>query len=46
MWRLLSGDWKPAHLSELATHVSLDQVGEAVQRILRGEVAGRVVVRV
>jgi putative YhdH/YhfP family quinone oxidoreductase len=46
IWRLLSQEWKPQHLNELAAYVTLDGVGDAVQRILRGEVAGRVVVRI
>lgn len=43
MWRLLAGDWKPTGLGELATFIGLDQLGDAVREILRGEVAGRTV---
>lgn len=45
MWRLLAGDWKPSGLAHLATFIGLDQLGDAVQEILGGQVAGRVVVR-
>lgn len=46
IWELLSSTWKPKDLSTLAEFVDLDDVGSAVQRILEGQIAGRVVVRV
>jgi putative YhdH/YhfP family quinone oxidoreductase len=46
IWRLLAIEWKLDGLNELATRVKLEDVGEQVQRILRGEVAGRVVVEI
>ncbi len=46
IWRLLANEWKLDGLNELATRVKLEDVGEQVQRILRGEVAGRVVVEI
>jgi acrylyl-CoA reductase (NADPH) len=46
LWKHMADDWRPAMLDQLAIFVDLDQVNEAVQRILRGEVIGRTVVRV
>jgi len=46
LWDHMAVDWRPAMLDRLANEVSLDQVGDAVQRILRGEIVGRTVVRV
>ena len=45
LWRRLAKEWKPEHLREVATFVGLEALSDAVQRILRGEVAGRVVVK-
>lgn len=46
IWDRLAGSWKPARLRELATEITLDQVASAVASILKGEIAGRVVVRI
>lgn len=46
IWDRLAGSWKPARLRELATEISLDQLAASVASILKGEVAGRVVVRI
>jgi putative YhdH/YhfP family quinone oxidoreductase len=46
IWDRLAGSWKPAQLRELATEITLDQVASAVASILKGEIAGRVVVRI
>jgi NADPH:quinone reductase-like Zn-dependent oxidoreductase len=45
IWRLLSGEWKPAELAGIATWVDLGGLDAAVQQILKGGVVGRVVVR-
>ena len=45
LWRLLANEWRPAKLEELAEEVALPNVQAAVERILRGEIAGRVVVK-
>jgi putative YhdH/YhfP family quinone oxidoreductase len=45
IWQRLAGEWKPVRLAEVATYVGLDGIGDAVQRILRGQVSGRVVIR-
>ena len=44
IWELLSGEWKPERLAEIRTVVSLDQLEEQIQTILKGQIAGRVVV--
>jgi putative YhdH/YhfP family quinone oxidoreductase len=44
IWRKLSGEWRLDNLEELATTISLDQVEDSIQRILRGQIAGRTVV--
>lgn len=46
IWDRLAGSWKPAQLRELATEITLGQVASAVASILKGEIAGRVVVRI
>ena len=46
IWRMLATDWKPNRLSELVTLVGLDSIGAAIQRMQRGDHAGRVVVKI
>ncbi|MBX6351518.1 MAG: oxidoreductase, partial [Clostridia bacterium] len=51
VWRRLASDLKPRHLdaiapSDAAHEVTLDGLGEALSRIVRAEVRGRIVVRV
>jgi putative YhdH/YhfP family quinone oxidoreductase len=45
IWQRLAGEWKPARLADVATFIGLDGISDAVQRILRGQVSGRVVIR-
>jgi acrylyl-CoA reductase (NADPH) len=45
IWRKLAGEWKPKLLEEVATEIGLDQAEEYVERILKGNVAGRTVIR-
>lgn len=45
LWRRLAAEWKPACLEALATECRLDQLEHHIERILGGNVAGRVVVR-
>lgn len=45
VWEKLAGEWKPAPLGEMMTEVGLDGLDEKVQTILRGEMRGRVVVK-
>jgi putative YhdH/YhfP family quinone oxidoreductase len=44
-WEKLAGEWKPEHLSDVVTEVILENVEEKIQAILKGEVRGRVVVK-
>ena len=46
IWELLSTTWKLKELTSLAEHVDLDDVNSAVERILNGHIAGRIVVQV
>lgn len=45
VWEKLAGDWRPEHLSEVATEVSLDTLEESIHSILKGGITGRVVVK-
>ena len=46
LWNHLAGDWKPAMLDTLATQeVDLDGLKDPIERILRGETMGRVLVK-
>lgn len=44
IWQKLAGEWKPQQLGKLAELTRLDDVAQSVERILRGEITGRVVV--
>lgn len=44
IWRKLSQEWRIAGLERVANRIGLEQVGEYVERILRGEIVGRTVV--
>lgn len=46
VWRLLANEWRPPHLDSLVEECELQEVDKFVQRILKGEIAGRVVVRI
>jgi acrylyl-CoA reductase (NADPH) len=46
VWNRLAGSWKPAKLREMTRKIPLDAIAGAVDEILRGQIAGRVVVRV
>ena len=45
VWQHLASDWKPAQLDDLCREVSLDELGDEIELILRGEQTGRVIVR-
>lgn len=45
VWDKLAGEWKPAHLGEIATEIRLEEVEEKIQAILQGGIRGRVVVK-
>lgn len=44
VWQKLAGDWKLDKLDLLASEITLEQVPEQVDNILRGQLVGRVVV--
>ena len=44
LWAQLAGPWKPDGLEKLATDIGLDELDDAVEKILAGETTGRVVV--
>ncbi len=46
IWNRLATDWKPKHLADSRTVIALNQVGPAVEQILKGQMAGRTVVRI
>jgi len=45
VWEKLAGDWKPEHLANVVTEVSLEGVEEKIPVILKGGIRGRVVVK-
>ncbi|MHA6493191.1 YhdH/YhfP family quinone oxidoreductase [Pseudomonas borbori] len=46
MWDKLSLQWKVEGLEQLVSEVSLDQLPDAISRILAGQLVGRVLVRI
>ncbi len=46
VWKKLATSWKLARLRDVTREVELTRVGESVAQILRGEIAGRVVIDV
>jgi putative YhdH/YhfP family quinone oxidoreductase len=44
LWEKLAGEWKPPQLDAIASVISLEQVSAAIDRILAGQVTGRIVV--
>lgn len=45
LWNKLSSIWKPEHLEEIATDISLEELDEYILKILDGKTQGRVVVK-
>jgi putative YhdH/YhfP family quinone oxidoreductase len=45
LWAKLAAEWKIAGLEEITTEIGLDDLDGAIEKILRGQVQGRVVVR-
>ncbi|PWJ42075.1 YhdH/YhfP family quinone oxidoreductase [Sediminitomix flava] len=43
VWQLMATDWKPDALLDIVEEVSLDQINEKIDLILKGQVSGRVV---
>jgi acrylyl-CoA reductase (NADPH) len=46
LWNHLATDWRLDDLGELVNEVPLDAIGPEVERILRGEIVGRTIVRI
>ncbi len=47
LWHLLANEWKPQHLSQIATHeVTLDELPDTFARMLSGDSLGRTLVRI
>lgn len=47
VWQQLAGDWKPAHLQDIATReIGLDELPDVFERMLAGDSFGRTVVRI
>jgi putative YhdH/YhfP family quinone oxidoreductase len=46
IWDRLAGDLKPRHLESIAQVIGLDDLGSYFQRMLKGEIRGRAVVRI
>jgi len=44
IWSKLAKIWKPTHLEELATTISLTQLPEKISEILQGKMQGRIIV--
>lgn len=44
LWSLLAGSFKPVALSSMITEINLDEVGTAVDHILKGKLKGRTVI--
>jgi acrylyl-CoA reductase (NADPH) len=47
IWKKLSGEWKPRHLSRIVTRtVSLDELPAACNDLIAGTVTGRILVKI
>lgn len=44
VWNMLANEWKPVHLAELVTEVSLNTLPAALNSLLKGEMKGRALV--
>lgn len=44
VWDKLAGEWKPEHLTDLVTEVTLNTLEEKINDILKGDIKGRVIV--
>lgn len=45
LWKRLASDWKPDGLEDIATEIGLDQLSESLNKVLRGQALGRVLLR-
>jgi len=44
LWKVLAGDWRPAHLESVVQECSLEKLDEQINKILKGKQVGRVLV--
>lgn len=44
LWQKLANEWKPDNLLEIYNEITLDQLPEAISKILKGELKGRTIV--
>ncbi|MHC4554582.1 MAG: YhdH/YhfP family quinone oxidoreductase [Planctomycetota bacterium] len=44
IWQKIGGPWKLDHLEDMVTEVSLEQLSEKIDQILKGRIKGRVIV--
>ena len=45
IWQMLAGEWKSENLASLGTEISLENLPGYIQKMLAGQVQGRVVVK-
>ncbi len=45
VWEKLSGEWKPEQLMKMFSEISLDDLGKAIDEMLKGKSRGRTVVK-
>ncbi|MBP1664430.1 MAG: quinone oxidoreductase, YhdH/YhfP family [Bacteroidetes bacterium] len=44
LWNTLAAEWKPENLMQIYNEINLDQLTEAIQSILKGQLKGRTIV--
>lgn len=44
LWKKLAHDWKPQNLAEMATRITLDQLPQAIDNMLKGRLKGRTII--
>ena len=45
LWNKLAAEWKPDHLLDIYTEIELEDLNDAIARILKGELKGRTIVK-
>lgn len=45
IWHRLATDWKPGKLSSMTVEIGLDELSDTIERIFKGQVSGRTLVR-
>ncbi len=44
IWAKLAGEWKFIMLRDISNEISLDELNDAIERILKGQLKGRTVI--